>query len=223
VTGPLEADELGKNGDHVAPTVAPVTVSPATVRRRPKLRLVGTLLLIALVISAIVSAVVYSHNATEASAKGSTTIGFVRLSDTKLASFQLPELNDPQITKSLANYTGKPLLINFWSSTCTICSQEAPAMASAYHQLGSQIEFVGIDTAEPSREAGISFATLHAMNYPLLFDGSAAVASRYDVPGLPVSFFVSRTGKLLGENFGALTVSSIDHLAHLLYGISPSQ
>jgi cytochrome c biogenesis protein CcmG, thiol:disulfide interchange protein DsbE len=223
VAGPAEPNELGEDSGNVPPRDPPTTLSPATNRRRPKLRLVGTLLLLALLISAIVSAVEYSNTASEASNKGATTIGFVRLGNTKPASFDLSELMDPGVSESLANYVGKPLLLNFWSSTCTICAQEAPAMVSAYHQLGAQIEFVGIDTAEPSRGSGVSFATLHAMTYPLLFDGSAAVASRYDVPGLPVSFFISRTGKVLGENFGALTVSSIDHLVHMLYGISPSQ
>jgi cytochrome c biogenesis protein CcmG/thiol:disulfide interchange protein DsbE len=222
VTRPVEPNELGEGGDKVPPRVQPATILPGAIRRRPIPSLVGALLVLTLLISALTEAFEYSHTASAASNTGSTTIGFVRLTNTKPASFDLSELTDPKVSESLAHYAGRPVLLNFWSSTCTICAQEAPAMVRAYHQLGTQIEFIGIDTAEPSRGAGSSFARLHAMTYPLLFDGSEAVASRYDVPGLPVSFFVSRTGKLVGENFGALTVSSIDHLVHLLYGITPS-
>jgi cytochrome c biogenesis protein CcmG, thiol:disulfide interchange protein DsbE len=221
VTTPVEPNEPGKGGEPVPPRAQRTTILPGAMRRRPILSLAGSLLLLVLLISALIATFEYSHSASEASNSG-VTIGFVRSTNTKPAPFELSELRDPRVSESLAHYSGKPLLLNFWSSTCTICAQEAPAMVRAYNQLGSQVDFVGIDTAEPSRQAGISFATLHAMTYPLLFDGSAAVASRYDVPGLPVSFFISRTGELLGENFGALTVSSIDHLVHLLYGITPS-
>ena len=219
MTTPVEPNDLGES---VPLRSRRATVLPGAIRRRPILSLVGALLVLTLLISALIEAFDYSRTASADSNTGSTTIGFVRLTNTKPASFDLSELTDPSVTESLAHYAGKPLLLNFWSSTCTICAQEAPAIVRAYHQLGTQVEFVGIDTAEPSRGAGTSFARLHSMTYPLLFDGSEAVAGRYDVPGLPVSFFVSRTGKLLGENFGALTVGSIDHLVHLLYGISPS-
>lgn len=223
MTRPAEPNDKGERGDDVPPRAKRATVLPGAIRRRPVLSVVGSLVVLALLISALTATFEYSHTASEASNKGTTTIGFVRLTNTKPASFDLSELKDPSVSESLAYYAGKPLVLNFWSSTCTICSQEAPAIVRAYRQLGTQVEFVGIDTAEPSRGAGISFATAHAMTYPLLFDGSAAVAGRYDVPGLPVSFFISPTGKLLGENFGALTLSSIDHLVHMLYGISPSQ
>lgn len=219
MTEPVEPDAPSRRAGRRAHGLTGLS---GAMRQRPLISLVGTLLLFGLLVFAVVEALGYSHAAVQASNTGSTTIGFVRLHEAKPPQFELTELTDPSIKESLAHYTGKPLLLNFWSSTCTICAQEATSLVHAYDQLGTQVEFVGIDTAEPSRTAGVSFARQHAMTYQLLFDGSAAVAGRYGVPGLPVTFFISRTGEVLGENFGALTVRSIDHIVHSLYGLSPS-
>jgi hypothetical protein len=51
----------------------------------------------------------------------------------------------------------------------------------------------------------------------MLYDGSAAVAGRYTA-GLPVTFFVSPTGKLLAENLGAVTVASLGHEVTSVFG-----
>ncbi|MDX1518733.1 MAG: TlpA disulfide reductase family protein, partial [Gammaproteobacteria bacterium] len=33
---------------------------------------------------------------------------------------------------NLANIKGKPLLVNFWATTCTVCMQELPDMIALY-------------------------------------------------------------------------------------------
>lgn len=194
---------------------------PRALRRRLIVSSIGLVVLAGVAIGAVVSAMNYSSKADGASKTIANPIGFVRSTASTPPSFHLSELADPSIQMSLANFKGRPLLVNFWSSTCTVCAQEAPALAEAYRQLGAKIAFVGIDTAEPSRASGLAFAKAHKMTYQLLFDNATAVADRYAVPGLPVTFFISSSGKLLGENLGALTVPSLDKLAHKLFGVSP--
>jgi hypothetical protein len=50
-------------------------------------------------------------------------------------------------------------------------------------------------------------------------DVNGVVAGKYGVPGLPVTVFISATGKrILGVNLGALTAASLTSILHKLYG-----
>lgn len=193
--------------------------SPEQARRRIVVSSLALVVVLGLVVAALVRATSFEHTTTTAMPRTISTPGFLRPTMSTPPRFSLTELGDPAVSVTLAHYAGKPLILNFWSSTCSVCASEAAALAAADKQLGARVAFVGIDTAEASRANGIAFARQHHMGYPLLFDGSAAVADRYGLPGLPVTFFVSSSGKLIGENLGALTVHSLDGLAHRLFGI----
>jgi hypothetical protein len=49
--------------------------------------------------------------------------------------------------------------------------------------------------------------------------GLGVVVARYRLPGLPVTFFLSRSGgRILGVNTGALTVRTLTAILRELYG-----
>jgi peroxiredoxin len=79
-----------------------------------------------------------------------------------------------------------------------------PAIEAVARKLGASVSFVGMDTND-TRNAASSFAAQTGGTYPLGFDPSATVASSYGVYGLPTTFFVSRNGRLLGRQVGAMT------------------
>jgi thiol-disulfide isomerase/thioredoxin len=53
------------------------------------------------------------------------------------------------------HYAGKPLVINFWSSTCAPCVTEMPAFQQVHEQFGDKVAFLGLDVtdAEDSGQA----------------------------------------------------------------------
>lgn len=135
--------------------------------------------------------------------------------------FSLPPLTgsgkDPNT--SLSQLLGKPLVLNMWASTCTVCRAETPALERVARSLGAQVRFVGIDTLDESRAAGVGFARRYHVTYTQLYDPRGIVATGYDVVGLPVSVFVSAGGKVVGENVGALTNATLRHYLALLFGV----
>jgi thiol-disulfide isomerase/thioredoxin len=121
---------------------------------------------------------------------------------------------------SLARLAGKPIVMNFWSSTCGPCKQETPALASVARAVGSKVTFIGIDTVD-SRRPALAFVTRYKVPYPIAFDPNGAVADRYGLPGLPVTFFLSPSAKtVVGENIGALTSAKLRKILHQLYGVT---
>jgi cytochrome c biogenesis protein CcmG/thiol:disulfide interchange protein DsbE len=180
-----------------------------------------------LVVAALIGVLLIQElSATRGASRGSSlppvshanqvTIGFRALSRPAPA-FSLPWLHGGgQVTpKALA---GKPIVVNFWASTCTVCKKESPAIAKVAAAARGRVRFLGIDTAD-SRSAGEAFARRYHMTYPLAFDAPGLTAASYGVPGLPVTFFLSPTGKqIVGVNIGALTGPGLTSILHRLYG-----
>lgn len=150
----------------------------------------------------------------------STSLGFFVPKSAAPVRFSLPPLtvtgNGPKTT--LSQLLGKPLVVNLWASTCTVCTTETPALESVARSLGGQVRFVGIDTADVSHAAGLAFVRRYKVTYRQLYDRGALVADGYGVPGLPVTVFVSAGGKVVGENVGALTATSLRHYLAVLFG-----
>ncbi len=149
---------------------------------------------------------------------GNGGIGFFKL-DRQASAIDLPSLNGKGMV-NVASLAGKPIVVNFWSSTCHPCQQETPALASVARAIGSRVQFVGVDTAD-LRGAATKFVDKYKVPYPIAFDPKASVAGQYGVPGLPVTVFLSPSGKkVLGENIGALTAPKLRKILHRLYGVT---
>jgi cytochrome c biogenesis protein CcmG, thiol:disulfide interchange protein DsbE len=145
--------------------------------------------------------------------------GFVRL-DSPAHSLSLPSLRGPG-TITLASLAGKPIVMNFWSSSCYPCRRETPALVSEARAIGGTVTFLGIDTAD-RRAAAMAFIRRYGVPYRVAFDPNASAAGRYGVPGLPVTFFLSRSAKtILGENIGALTPGKLRSILRELYSVAP--
>jgi cytochrome c biogenesis protein CcmG/thiol:disulfide interchange protein DsbE len=142
-------------------------------------------------------------------------LGFTKL-DQPAPGVTLPSLRGTG-TVSLTDLAGKPIVMNFWSSTCEVCTKETPALASVARTLGGKITFVGIDSVD-RRDPATAFITKYDVPYAIAFDPQGTAATRYGVVGLPVTFFLSPSGKtIVGENIGALTRGSLRAILRDLY------
>ncbi|HUC59175.1 MAG TPA: TlpA disulfide reductase family protein [Streptosporangiaceae bacterium] len=150
------------------------------------------------------------------SGQQSDGLGFTKL-DRAAPELKLPSLAGGG-TITLTKMTGKPIVLNFWASTCTVCKKETPALASVARSLGSKVTFLGVDSVD-QRSPAVKFEHKYGVSYPSFFDPEGAAAVKYDVPALPVTFFLSPSGKkILGENIGALTASRLRQILHEVYG-----
>jgi peroxiredoxin len=151
------------------------------------------------------------------SAAASTAVGFSQL-NTAAPQFELPLLQhkgDVQLNK----LAGVPIVINLWASDCDICKEESPAIATVSRAVGDRVRFLGVDTLD-ERGAAIRFAERYKLRFPIAYDSAGIVAAKYRVPGLPVTFFISKTAtRILGVNIGALTAQNLIHILHKLYGV----
>jgi cytochrome c biogenesis protein CcmG, thiol:disulfide interchange protein DsbE len=99
---------------------------------------------------------------------------------------------------ALASLRGKPVVINFWASWCEPCKGEAKMLEQAFNQYRSQgVVFLGVDYHDVASDAR-TFLTHHGITYPTVQDGSGMVGDKYGLTGVPETYFVDRSGKLVG-------------------------
>jgi cytochrome c biogenesis protein CcmG/thiol:disulfide interchange protein DsbE len=125
------------------------------------------------------------------------------------AGFSLPALGGQAGAKvSLAQYTGKPVIVNFWASWCDPCQKETPLLASWYKAQHGHVVLLGLDENDTAANA-LKFARAKGVSYPLGFDPTVTVASAYGVNGLPQTFFLNAKHQIVDHVLGAVTSAEL--------------
>jgi cytochrome c biogenesis protein CcmG, thiol:disulfide interchange protein DsbE len=116
--------------------------------------------------------------------------------------FTLDRLDRPG-KLSLASYRGRPVIINFWASWCIPCKEEAPLLESVWKKYrGRGLVVLGVDINDVRGEAR-RFARENRMTYPLVYDGPGETTTEYGLTGVPETFFVARSGRLVCDRLQA--------------------
>jgi|SRR5579862_4130387 len=153
------------------------------------------------------------------------TAGFVHPSDPNPFPFTLtvlqaaaPSKPDQQTSITMASLRNKPVVLNMWSSSCTICKAETPATESVAQRVKNIVTFVGVDTLD-QRDTALAFLHRYHVTYLQLFDPEAKVGSGYGIPGLPVTVFISSHDHVVGEYLGGYSAKTLTHYLATLFGV----
>lgn len=124
-------------------------------------------------------------------------------------AFSLPDLADPDATVSLADYRGRPVVVNFWASWCVPCRREMPQLAAAARRLDGRVAFVGINYKDQRGDA-LALARKAAVPYRSGVDADGAVGTRYGIYGMPTTVFVDAKGRIVGRYLGEMDQETLD-------------
>lgn len=122
--------------------------------------------------------------------------------------FQLDQINGSP-TK-MSDYRGQIVLLNFWATWCKPCKKEMPEIQAAYEALKDQgFVVLALNFAEKAEKVEKLVKEM-GLTFPILLDRKVAVAERYRVVSLPVTFFVDANGIIKEQIFGgSLTLDQI--------------
>jgi cytochrome c biogenesis protein CcmG/thiol:disulfide interchange protein DsbE len=130
-------------------------------------------------------------------------------------NFTAPVLGHPGQHVSLSSYRGRPVIVNFFASWCAPCQKETPLLARYYRRARSKITVIGIDVNDRSA-AALRFVHRTGVSYPVGTDSPPRTALSYDVSGLPQTFFLNASHRIVKRVFGALTPRELAAAASLI-------
>jgi len=102
---------------------------------------------------------------------------------------------------SLADYVGKPVVINFWATYCPPCKAEMPLLKTAVPRAG--VRLLLINEGESSAVAS-AFLVQIGVDQPSLLDTNLTVGRQYGMSALPMTIFVKTDGIIDRRQIGQL-------------------
>lgn len=105
------------------------------------------------------------------------------------------EIVDGSIEEKLAELRGVPVVVNQWASWCISCRAEFGFFQELSEELRDQVAFVGLDSQD-ERGAAEAFLLDFPVNYPSIFDQSAAQAASIGAgQSWPTTVYYDETGQ----------------------------
>ena len=115
--------------------------------------------------------------------------------------------------RTLQDWQGRSLIVNFWATWCAPCRREIPLLMRLQKDHGGEgFQVVGI--AVDFREDVLKYADKMKIDYPLLIGEQdaldAATAFGIDAVGFPFTVFSDRQGRVVTAHVGELTAAEAD-------------
>ena len=132
------------------------------------------------------------------------------LTDIEKYSFTLKDNKGNDVT--LSEYKGKTVVLNFFATWCTYCKMELPSLEEINSTRDDIVIFLVATPNignEGSKEYIESFMEENGYSMTVLYDETGEVDSKYNVSGLPTSFFFKPDGSVLGYVPGYVEESSL--------------
>jgi thiol-disulfide isomerase/thioredoxin len=111
--------------------------------------------------------------------------------------------NDPITGErvDLAQFVGKPVVINVWASWCAGCNEEAADLA-ALARAHPEVQVVGLDIRD-TRDDARAFYRRWGWRHPSIFDPSGGRAAKLTLQGLPSTFVLDSEHRIVSRIVGA--------------------
>jgi len=108
-------------------------------------------------------------------------------------AFALSDLDGGHWT--LEELSGRPVVLNFWATWCGPCKLEHPLLLSAARAY-PDVVFLGVVYSDEPDKAR-RYLDEQGTAYPHLVDPDGRVALDYGVGGVPETYFIDRTGRIV--------------------------
>jgi thiol-disulfide isomerase/thioredoxin len=98
--------------------------------------------------------------------------------------------------RSLAEWRGKTVVVNFWATWCEPCREEMPSLERLKARLsGKAFDVLAVNVGE-SPERVARFTREVPVTFPIVYDKDSAMAKTWKVRGYPTSYVLGPDGRI---------------------------
>ena len=99
---------------------------------------------------------------------------------------------------SLDDYRGKPVLVHFWATWCSICRFEQDSIES----IAEDYVVIAVASQSGSRDEVEAYAKENGLNIPVLVDEEGKFGDLYGVRAFPSSYVIDTAGQITDVEIG---------------------
>ena len=121
---------------------------------------------------------------------------------------------------TLADFEGKPVVINFWASWCGPCRSEMEGFDNKCKEYGDEVAFVMINLTDGRREtvdSAMEFINGEGYGFPVYFDKDMTASDSYQAYSIPTTYFIDANGNIAGNVTGAMSEYALSEGIKLIY------
>lgn len=112
-------------------------------------------------------------------------------------------------TAAFADYAGKPVVVNFFSSTCAPCLQEMPDFETVKQAHEGEVVFLGMNVAD-SVESGLNVVERTGVTWELGRDPTGEILSELGALGMPTTMVLRADGTIASIKYGQLSAAELE-------------
>jgi len=112
---------------------------------------------------------------------------------------------------SFSKLRGRPVLVNFWATTCPGCIKEMPHLVELYRELAPKgFEMIGIAMSYDPPNQVIALSDARKLPYPIALDIKGDAARAFgDVRLTPSSFLIAPDGRIVHQKIGEMNMPKV--------------
>ncbi|MDX2507577.1 MAG: TlpA disulfide reductase family protein [Gammaproteobacteria bacterium] len=113
---------------------------------------------------------------------------------------------------SLEQLRGKPVIVNFWATTCPGCVLEIPALIALSEKYATQnLVVIGVAMDYDPESQVREMVRQKNMTYPVVLDAQGDLAKAFgNVSLIPTTFFINKEGKIYKHKLGEMTHTELE-------------
>lgn len=111
-------------------------------------------------------------------------------------------------TRSLDDYRGEPLVVNFFASWCAPCLAEMPGFEAVSQRLDGHVAFLGVNLQDRPDD-GRRVVEQTGVTYDVARDPDGSIFQRFGAVAMPTTVFIDAEGNVVEVHSGEISASAL--------------
>ncbi len=112
---------------------------------------------------------------------------------------------------ALDDFTGQPIILNFWATWCPPCRIEMPDLQQAHQDYQAEdLVILAVNKDESAETVRDFFYDEMGLTFTPLLDPGSTIGDLFGAFNLPTTFFINSSGEITAVHRGAMTAGQIE-------------